>query len=703
MVKNKIKRCVPLLLALVVLISCLPVLPVSAASYVLAGSWRFSADLPSYSFVSEDIEFVSYDRTFYSMEWDGDSLLYDDSEVYSFTSGWINSNYRFVEIVSGNVSADFYSWFTSVASVYNPVVLYYSTTIYVGSSSYVFTSTSGSSPDVTITVTDTGCTMMSSTTSYWTYVGSDTFLGLSLIDGAAEADYPVGTSFTVSGAVGGSTSYSYYAATEAVIVDPDPDPDPDPDVIYNTEITFGSMSFVCSGTTSASPDVVVTVTNTGVILSYGSVSRSVTLNALDASYSGLSVNPDATAPDFPIGYSFTCPGSAGVDVSYQFFPVFASGYLNVVFIDGQPYPFYGSDGAAPDVSLIVDDNGCVLTDGSSTQVWLYSGSDGVSFGDFAVSSGWENEGYYPSFNINADISVLAAGGAYSGKYYTYDKTWRIYQSDNGVFQIDAGDYFIRSVVIEYSYANSGTLMYNDVSYSSGAVISVNDHSAIFKAGNLYDGTNGQVRIKSISVNYSVSLTDDVFLGFSSTADGTVVFSPGNSYALPGTSGSDVSWELFSKADDGILNYTTIVHMPDALFTFSSTVSMPVVTVRVTEYGVVLTDGTKMEYWYPNGVLEFLGLAITKGAAEPDFLPGTLFTVFGQSAVVSGEEILEVYYFPVYGEKSNLLPGADFASWLVVAVGGFLAFELVPGFSLQDILSFVLLFGILLWVLKIALR
>ena len=787
---KSLKRCFPLLLALVVLISCLPVIP-AAAVFAMTGTWQFSGSLDPQSSVMEDVVFTSYGRTFYTMEFEGGTLLYDDVEVYTSASGWANADYRYVEFDNVEVSDAFYAWFTSAASVYNPVVPQYATTVYIGSMSYVFSSTSDSSPDVSVTVTADGCTMTGSTTSTWTYSGSQTFLGFSLSASATTPDYAVGETFDLSGTTGADASHTLYPVTTSsstvttyytyVWIDgvkysfPGSD-SASPDVTisvtsdevlmsdgttdktwiagdnfvglsateggeiryaigdenvlagasgsnvnyyfysvetgteptyFSTTINVGSSSVACLGTSDYSPDVSVEVLSTGLRLTYvsatGSVTRVISLTQSGTNFVGVSVSPDATTPDFALGQTFICPGADESNKEYTFYPVYDGSYISVVFIDGKPFSFSGSEGASPDVQIDVYDNYAVLTGNNTSRIWYFFRTYGVSIQDVAELNDWVSKEQYYSFNIDENLSVLASAGNYNGGYYSTDQTWRIYQADNGFFQIDAGDYYIRSITVEYSSGNSGVLIYDGVNYASGETIPVNNHSAILRAGNLYDATNGQVKIKSIKVDYSVTNTDAQFLGLSATVDGPIVFSPGNSYTLSGVSGSDVDWQLFSHSDDGIDNYTTIVNIKGDVFRFSSTVSMPVVTVRVSQYGVTLTDGTKMEYWYPNGVLDFLGLSLQVSSSEADYSPGDSFVVSGKSSVIDRDEVLEVFYFPIYGEKSNLLPGADFAGWLVTAIGGFLAFELVPGFSLQDILSFVLLFGILLWVLKIAFR
>lgn len=90
---------------------------------------------------------------------------------------------------------------------------------------------------------------------------------------------------------------------------------------------------------------------------------------------------------------------------------------------------------------------------------------------------------------------------------------------------------------------------------------------------------------------------------------------------------------------------------------------------------------------------------------------------GDNVVDTGSEIYKQYYddfgFPYftkyvkeYGTRnpvSDDIPiteGANMSSWLVGAVGGFLGFELWPGFSLVNILSVCVAIPLLLWILKL---
>ena len=77
---KSLKRCIPLLLALVFIISCLPVIP-AAAVYALTGTWKFSDTLDPQWSVMEDVVFTSYGRTFGTMEFEG-GKRHDESKIF---------------------------------------------------------------------------------------------------------------------------------------------------------------------------------------------------------------------------------------------------------------------------------------------------------------------------------------------------------------------------------------------------------------------------------------------------------------------------------------------------------------------------------------------------------------------------------------------------------------------------------------------
>lgn len=567
MVKNKIKRSIPLLLALAILISCLPVVSSSAASLALSGTYRFDSTLTGED-ASMSISFSCEGRDYSEIEWSNGILYYDSLEAYRAPHGWVDQNYRYIDFGSSPqpIYQEFDIWFSANASSYSPSPLLH-TYITIGSSVYTFLAEQGAvySPEVEFEVTQDGCIMTDENGEVKQWFASRTypFLGFSSTPSSSSIAYYPGD----SGSFGGdpSDSHAYlYPVYDTVA----PDPDPDPGSSFSTSITVGSSTVVCSGTSTASPTVDVTVTSSGLTLSYLGKVHSFPVFAVGGTFLGISTSPDASSPTYAVGDKFTCPGVTGSDVSYQYFPVFDYVFITTVYVNGVPYLFSGNGSASPDVTMTVSFSGATFTSGSLTRKWNFTGSDS-------------------------------------------------------------------------------------------------------------------------------------FIGFSSVEGGNISYSPGNSYTLRGVSGADMDYYLFAPND--VRNYNTVIRIDDHVFTFSNTVRLKPVTVAVTQYGVSMTDGERTLQWRPDGLREFLGLSLSNGSSDVFYEPGDSFSVFGTPTLVGVNQVYEVQFYSVYGGKTSFLPGADFASWLVTAIGGFLGFELVPGFSLQDILSFVLLFGVLLWVLKIALR
>lgn len=110
--------------------------------------------------------------------------------------------------------------------------------------------------------------------------------------------------------------------------------------------------------------------------------------------------------------------------------------------------------------------------------------------------------------------------------------------------------------------------------------------------------------------------------------------------------------------------------------------------------------------------------VAKGLAGRGLMLTFYYPLFnGDNVVNTGSDIYKQYYddfgFPYfakyvkeYGTRnpvSDDIPiyeGADISSWLVGAVGGFLGFELWPGFSLVNIMSVCVAIPLLLWILKL---
>ena len=115
----------------------------------------------------------------------------------------------------------------------------------------------------------------------------------------------------------------------------------------------------------------------------------------------------------------------------------------------------------------------------------------VSISDIASANNWSNGVQYKTFSINSKITITANGGGNTGKYYTSDNTWRLYESENATLKFEAIDnVIIKSVSIIFT--GSGTKIGG---VGSGVTISNNSSSLSLAA-------TGKPAIKSITITYS---------------------------------------------------------------------------------------------------------------------------------------------------------------------------------------------------------
>ena len=131
----------------------------------------------------------------------------------------------------------------------------------------------------------------------------------------------------------------------------------------------------------------------------------------------------------------------------------------------------------------------------------------VVIADYADANNWENSKAYFNVEIDEKINVSAIGAGNTAKYYTSGEEWRFYQHDNSEFII-GGDYnvIISSVTINYAIEKTGILLYGNSQVKSGDLVTINSREATFSVGNTGEVTNGQVKVREISVNYYIDLT-----------------------------------------------------------------------------------------------------------------------------------------------------------------------------------------------------
>ena len=134
--------------------------------------------------------------------------------------------------------------------------------------------------------------------------------------------------------------------------------------------------------------------------------------------------------------------------------------------------------------------------------------------EIALANGWEKAISYDSFIINDRIivSFTATPVNYelsSGKYYTSDTSWRLYQNESPELTIATlnGENIV-CVKVTYISQKYGVLTLNGGNIESEAIVSVNNNSITFGVGNTNAETKGQVRITAIEVILDGSWTPE---------------------------------------------------------------------------------------------------------------------------------------------------------------------------------------------------
>lgn len=301
--QSKFKRSFPFLLALVVLISCLPVIPVAAStSYDVSGSWQFIYDVTfpydrllefSYGFTTSDgicwDYFEMYDGDLWFSGEPGDVCFYDGGSDGGWSEGQSGVFDRVIIFPSGTlVDADSYDLLTTFASRY--YVPIFSSIVTIDGQEFIFTSTT-EQPAVLLQVTSTGAIMSyGDQTLYYIYPGSHIFLGLGASPSAA-VFVPGGTYSLAAG------DHVLYSVSRHVI-DPDHPPTTDP---FTATIVIDGRSFEFSGGDSY-PVVRLGVGSSKVAFGLGDtvVNYWYPTPLGGQSFLGFSTSSDCTVVDYPV-------------------------------------------------------------------------------------------------------------------------------------------------------------------------------------------------------------------------------------------------------------------------------------------------------------------------------------------------------------------------------------------------------------------
>ena len=135
----------------------------------------------------------------------------------------------------------------------------------------------------------------------------------------------------------------------------------------------------------------------------------------------------------------------------------------------------------------------------------------VSIETYAAANGWKDATQYSSIAMDNIVTITATKTAgdsnNTGKYYVNGQNWRMYQTENPNIVVAAADgYVLTSVTFTYESNKTGIII--DAAgaqvVSEAAYALQNLSSATFGVGNSAAGvTNGQARVKAITVTYNV--------------------------------------------------------------------------------------------------------------------------------------------------------------------------------------------------------
>lgn len=692
MVNNKIKRCIPFLLALVVLISCLLAISVAAADYDCSSgnhdpqyltisssgsnqhtvycddcgtSWTEACSFSGLSCTnvgscvcgntSGPIDHVWSDGTVVlaatctssgSTEFTcslcgetksesipilGHSWSYDGCIGTCSRCGVIDGSHgaegftylSYSPYQHQTTCEDCGSWWYDDHSFLDDVCslcgyqISYRSTITIDGESYWFVA-SDARPTVTLSVTATGASLTDgSETLTYTYSGEGTFQGLSYSATGAASLVP-GESYPL--AAGDHTLYAI-ASTSG-----------DAEAFYTTTVVIDGGKFVFPGTAEASPDVSMTVTETGATLTYGTLTYHYPYTGSGV-YLGLTL-PGSSEIIYPIGTTATLSGADGADALFTLVPASAS----------QTY-------------TKVTQN---LADWTGTYLIVYEVSETEGY----VFTGVDEK-------LNSVLTQLADGNIVTSASDLAFCPVRIEPYGSG--------YSVKLLsginVGKYVYASPSG--YNDILFSDEPQQLTITH----------DGNNAYILDGEVPFQFNKSSSYLWFRFFG---------------AKPGGQSEIALYKLYDGSDNPVPHYSITINLwnnagTELLYswvTYSLTDLSPKVSVFPYADGIMFSPESGLDVTYTGIADGFIGLSYLRLSTVPAI-------VLGQSITLGGEaQNTTVNLYCVYETGFADPSDTDFVSWLATAVGGFLDFELWPGMSLDQVLWVILVIGILMWFLKI---
>lgn len=145
--------------------------------------------------------------------------------------------------------------------------------------------------------------------------------------------------------------------------------------------------------------------------------------------------------------------------------------------------------------------------GSSNETVTVSMTDYAKNNSCTIASGNGAQTCYTSLALNSDITLSTTGPANCGSFWAQssgstDYEWRLYQSQSGNAIITAATgCSLTGVTITFAVGNTGVLG----GLTSGTEdTSVSGSSVTYTVGNSGSATNGQIKIRSITVKYTKS-------------------------------------------------------------------------------------------------------------------------------------------------------------------------------------------------------
>ena len=127
--------------------------------------------------------------------------------------------------------------------------------------------------------------------------------------------------------------------------------------------------------------------------------------------------------------------------------------------------------------------------------------------DYASANSWSNSVLYDTITVDANTTITVAAstpssyGQNTGKYYTSDQSWRLYQADTTTLTVTSTKTIV-SIQISYISNKTGSLTFDGANIATDTVVSVNGTTATFGVGNTGSATNGQARVTKITIVYA---------------------------------------------------------------------------------------------------------------------------------------------------------------------------------------------------------